>query len=141
MPNTDSAGFEVLDEEECYALLATTALGRVAVSVDAMPAIFPVNFVVINRQVVFSTGLGTKLTAALAGAVVGFEADWVDDRGQAAWSVQAVGRCMIVEPGSDTEAAALVAVRALAPVPRRFLVKVRPLRISGRRLPAPSSGR
>jgi len=135
MPNTDSAGFEILDDEECYALLVSTSLGRVAVSVEALPAIFPVTFALIDRQVVFSTGLGTKLSAALAGRVVGFEADWVAADGRAAWSVQLVGMSMVVESGSDMEAAALVAVHALAPVPRRFLVKVRPFRISGRRLP------
>ena len=75
----DSAGFEVLDEEECYALLAGASLGRVGVTVGAMPAIFPVNFALVGHHVVFSTGLGTKLTAALAGSVVAFEADWADE--------------------------------------------------------------
>ena len=120
MAKVDSAGFEVLDEEECYALLAGASLGRVGVTVGAMPAIFPVNFALVGRHVVFSTGLGTKLTAALAGSVVAFEADWADETGGAAWSVQAVGRSTLVEPGSDLEAAALVAVASgpcATPVP------------------------
>jgi nitroimidazol reductase NimA-like FMN-containing flavoprotein (pyridoxamine 5'-phosphate oxidase superfamily) len=137
MAKVDSAGFEVLDDDECYALLAGASLGRVGVSVGAMPAIFPVNFALVERCVVFCTGLGTKLTAALVGTVVAFEADWADESCRAAWSVLAVGRSAVVDPGSDLGAAALVAARAFSPVPRRFLVRIKPDHISGRRLPAP----
>ena len=118
-------------------MLGEATLGRVAVVVGALPAIFPVNFALIAGQVVFSTGVGTKLTAALDGGVVAFEADHVDPEKRAAWSVQVVGESMLVEPSSDMEAAALVAVRALAPLPRHFLVKIRPNFVSGRRLPPP----
>jgi len=134
MPKLDSAGFEVLEEDGCYELLGQSSLGRVGVTMDALPAIFPVNYALIELQIVFSTGHGTKLTAALNAAVVAFEADFVNEQGTEAWSVQAIGRAILVDPGSDLEAAAKVAVRALAPVPRRFLVKIRPARISGRRL-------
>ncbi len=135
MPKIDSAGFEVLDEEECYALLASVSLGRVGVTMDATPAILPVNYALIDGQVVFATGLGSKLTAALSSSVVAFEADWVDEvSGAAAWSVQGHGSSMVVEPGSDLEADALLAVRSLAPLPRHFLAKVRLRHVSGRRL-------
>ena len=130
----DSAGFEILGEDECYELLAHTTLGRLAVTVDAMPAIFPVCFALIDRQIVFSTGQGTKLSAAVAGKVLAFEADWVAEDQKAAWSVQAVGRSLMVEPGSGLEAAARLVVAALAPVPRPYLVKLRPAYVSGRRL-------
>ena len=133
--NIDSAGFEILEDDDCYTLLSSVTLGRVGVTIAALPAIFPVNFALIQRQIVFSTGTGTKLTAALSATVVAFEADWVDEANRAAWSVQAVGRSMIVEAASDMEAAAKVAVRALAPVARPYLVKIMPARISGRRLP------
>jgi hypothetical protein len=135
VPKIDSAGFEVLDEEECYALLGSVSLGRVAVTMDATPAILPVNYALIDRQVVFATGLGSKLTAALMSSVVAFEADGVDEASGAAWSVQGHGSSMVLEPGSDLEADALLAVRSLAPLPRHFLAKVRLRRISGRRLP------
>lgn len=117
--------------------MGEATLGRVSVVVGGLPAIFPVNFALIAGQVVFWTGIGTKLTAALDGRVVAFEADHVDPGKRAAWSVHVVGESMLVEPGSDTEAAALLAVRALAPLPRHFLVKIRPRFVSGRRLPPP----
>ena len=50
-------------------------VGRVGVTIDALPAVLPVNFVVSDGGVVFRTVPGTKLDAATAGAVVAFEAD------------------------------------------------------------------
>jgi len=135
VPRLDTAGFEMLEEDECYALLGRAKLARVAVTLDAMPAIFPVCFALIDRQLVFSTGQGTKLNVAVAGKVIGFEADWVAQDNSAAWSVLSVGRCLMVEPGSELEALAKASVHALAPVPRPYLVKVRPAYLSGRRLP------
>ena len=135
MAQIDSAGFEILDEAECYELLGEATLGRVAVTVAGYPAIFPVNFALVNRQVVFLTGRGSKLTAALDKNVVAFEVDHVGPEGRTAWSVQVLGQSVLVEPSSDIEAAALVSGRTLAPAPRRFLVKISPAVVSGRRLP------
>jgi nitroimidazol reductase NimA-like FMN-containing flavoprotein (pyridoxamine 5'-phosphate oxidase superfamily) len=135
----DSAGFEVLDVAACFSLLSTTSLGRVAVTIGALPAIFPVNFCVVGGQVVFRSGEGTKLTAALSGTIVAFEADRSDPVSGEAWSVQIVGGSEVVEPEADSAAAALAALRSLAPVPRRYLVKITPERVSGRRL-SPRSG-
>ena len=132
----DSAGFEILDQAECLSLLAKATLGRVAVTIGALPAIFPVNFCMVAGQVVFCSGEGTKLTAALSGTIVAFETDWAT-RGEV-WSVQLVGASRVVEPATDRAAAELAALRSLAPVPRRYLVKITPERISGRRLPVRS---
>jgi nitroimidazol reductase NimA-like FMN-containing flavoprotein (pyridoxamine 5'-phosphate oxidase superfamily) len=117
-------------------LLAKPTLGRVAVTIGALPAIFPVNFCMVAGQVVFCSGEGTKLTAALSGTIVAFETDWAT-RGEV-WSVQLVGASRVVEPATDRAAAELAALRSLAPVPRRYLVKITPERISGRRLPVSS---
>jgi len=132
----DSAGFEILDQAECFSLLSKVTLGRVAVTIGALPAIFPVNFCMVAGQVVFCSGEGTKLTAALSGTIVAFETDWAT-RGEV-WSVQLVGASRVVEPATDLAAAELAALRSLAPVPRRYLVKITPERISGRRLPGRS---
>jgi uncharacterized protein len=85
-------GLELLDEEECLQLAATRPVGRVAVSLDALPAVFPVNFRLDGRDVVFRTGPGTKLQAALRNAVVAFEVDDFDTDGRSGWSVMIIGR-------------------------------------------------
>lgn len=71
---TDRA-LEELAPAECLRLLASVAMGRVGVTIDALPAVLPVDFVVYDGAVVFRTVPGTKLDAATVGAVVAFEAD------------------------------------------------------------------
>ena len=85
-------GLEILDEDECLRLLDTVPVGRVAVSIGALPAVFPVNFARYDHRVVFRTGQGTKLDAAARNAVVAFEADQFDATQREGWSVMAVGR-------------------------------------------------
>ena len=85
-------GLAILDEDQCLRLLATATVGRVAVSLGALPAVFPVNFALYGRRIVFRTGRGTKLDAAVRHAVVAFEIDAFDTFEQNGWSVLAVGR-------------------------------------------------
>lgn len=89
-------GLELLDEEQCLSLLGHVHIGRVAVSLGALPAIFPVNFVLDGTSVVFRTGEGTKLAAAVDGAVIAFEADRFDALERSGWSVMAVGTASVV---------------------------------------------
>jgi uncharacterized protein len=56
-----------LGDNDCWQLLARADVGRLAVSIHNVPEIFPVNYVIDNRTVLFRTGGGTKL-AALAGS-------------------------------------------------------------------------
>ena len=68
-------GLELLSDEASMALLGTMGLGRVGVSVGALPAIFPVNYVVVRGDIIFRTGAGLKLRAALDHKVVAFQVD------------------------------------------------------------------
>jgi hypothetical protein len=56
-----------------------------------MPAIFPVNFLVVRERVIIKTVPGTKLDAALSQAVVAFEADDFSPSGRWGWSVLVQG--------------------------------------------------
>jgi len=57
---------EQLSESECWALLRTTSVGRLAVWVDDHPDIFPLNYAVDHGTVVFRSSAGTKVSAALS---------------------------------------------------------------------------
>jgi len=83
---TDRA-IEELAPAECLRLLASVPVGRVGVTIDALPAVLPVNFVVNGGAVVFRTVPGTKLDTATAGAVVAFEADDYGTETSSGWSV------------------------------------------------------
>jgi len=54
---------EILDPDQCWTLLAETTVGRLAVIVDGHPGVFPVNYRVDDRTLVFRTGSGTKQEA------------------------------------------------------------------------------
>ena len=63
---------------QCWDLLRTSEIGRLAVSIRNQPDIFPVNFVVDHGIVVFRTAEGTRLADAVLGESVAFEIDGYD---------------------------------------------------------------
>lgn len=102
---SDYDRLEELSDQECLALLRTVPVGRVGVSVEALPAILPVNFVVDRGEVLFRTVPGTKLDAAIRRVVVAFEADGYDVATGEAWSVLVRGVAEeITDPGRKSEA-------------------------------------
>ncbi|WP_026554410.1 pyridoxamine 5'-phosphate oxidase family protein [Arthrobacter sp. 35W] len=82
---------ETLTAHECWALLRGVSVGRLAVWVADHPDIFPINYTVDHGTLVFRTGEGTKLAAALDETPVALEADGVDADTGIAWSVVVKG--------------------------------------------------
>ena len=79
-----------LSTSQSWALLRQAEVGRLAVTVDGHPDIFPVNYVIGQESVVFRSAAGTKL-AACAGQQVAFEAEGQDPMTCIAWSVVVKG--------------------------------------------------
>jgi nitroimidazol reductase NimA-like FMN-containing flavoprotein (pyridoxamine 5'-phosphate oxidase superfamily) len=63
-------GLELLTEDQARGLLATGEVGRIGITIGALPAIFPVNYRLIDGSIVFRTAPGSKMSAAAEGAVV-----------------------------------------------------------------------
>ena len=80
-------GLRNLSDDECWAHLHRTRIGRLAVNNGNQPDIFPVNYVIDDGKVIVRTAEGTKLAAAIATGNVAFEIDGIDDEAQAGWSV------------------------------------------------------
>lgn len=80
-----------LDVQDCLHRLERENLGRVAVSVDAMPAIFPVVYRLAEDAIAFNAAESTRLSTATNGAVVAFEVDGIDENMEEGWSVLVVG--------------------------------------------------
>ena len=97
MDTSISSQTEVLDIDECWQLLGTVEVGRLAVAIMNVPDIFPINFVVDQHTVVFRTAEGTKLAAAVLGMGVAFEVDGYDATSGRAWSVVVRGHAMEIE--------------------------------------------
>jgi len=125
-----------LTRTECFELLADEQLGRVAVTDDRGPVVFPVNFVLDRHTVVFRTEPGTKLHAASLGARVCFEADGTDAAARTGWSV--IVRGEIAEVADPAELARLreLPLRVWAPAGRDHYVRILPAVLTGRRITA-----
>lgn len=126
-------GLEILSEELCRELLETESVGRIAISVSALPAIFPVNYRIVDGDVLFLTGEGLKANAAIAGNVVGFEVDHLDTEQHAGWSVLVVGKARIV-PDRERDTMEDLQLSPWAGGAKAHLVRVHPGFISGRRI-------
>ena len=128
-------GLEVLPVAECYTLLATQSVGRLAVTTSAgLPLVFPVGYVVDGRGIVFRSAIGTKSAAADARPVA-FEVDAVDPGTRSGWSVVVAGRAQQIR--ADAEIARLEGLH----LPRwttgsatRWM-RLHPAAVSGRRIP------
>lgn len=91
---------ETLTRDECLELLATVPVGRIGVSIGALPVILPVNFALVGDHIVIRTVPGTKLDAATRRAVVAFEVDSFATDGSSGWSVMVQGVCSeVVDAG------------------------------------------
>ena len=127
-------GLEVLSEDQCRRLLSQADVGRLAITVSALPAIFPVNYAVLDGDIVFLTGEGTKLRAAVDEAVVAFEIDDIDPETKTGWSVLVVGMAReLQEDGALARVAALGLV-PWAPGDRHHVVRLQSEIVTGRRI-------
>jgi nitroimidazol reductase NimA-like FMN-containing flavoprotein (pyridoxamine 5'-phosphate oxidase superfamily) len=82
----------VLSQQECIDLLTRVPIGRVALTLNALPVIFPVNYRLIGDSVVFGAMAGSSLSKAADGAIAAFQADSYDDAKRSGWTVMAVGQ-------------------------------------------------
>jgi nitroimidazol reductase NimA-like FMN-containing flavoprotein (pyridoxamine 5'-phosphate oxidase superfamily) len=130
---SDRFGTEVLEANECWQLLRTNEVGRLAVSITDHPDIFPVNYVADRGTVVFRTAEGTKLAAAVLGRAVAFEIDGYDAEQGVAWSVVIKGRATEIERMQDVFDALDLPLFPWHASPKHRFVRIEPFDISGRR--------
>lgn len=121
----------VLDDDESWQLLASVTLGRLVTVVAGQPEIFPVNFVVQRRTILFRTAEGRKLLSSVMDERVAFEADDHDfDRG---WSVVVKGRADVMLDDADLERADRAQLLPWIPTVKPHYVRIVAAEITGRR--------
>jgi hypothetical protein len=88
-------GSQKLSQAEAMRLLASVDYGRVVFTLNALPAIRPVNHLVDEGQIIIRTRLTTAISTVVrsadSGVVVAYEADDFDSQSQSGWSVVATG--------------------------------------------------
>ncbi len=121
-----------LSIDQCWALLDTEIVGRIALIVDGHPEIFPVNFVLERRAIVFRTGGGTKLWGAMTAKPAAFEIDGYDAHEEAAWSVMARGEIELIENEEQKQAADALLLEPWEPGEKNYYVRLAPKALTGR---------
>lgn len=130
----DRNGLEVLSRAECLHLLAQSRVGRVVVTDRALPAAFPVNFALLDEDVVFMTTAGSKLEAAEGEEVMAFEADEIDPVRHGGWSVLVQGLASVISDPDELAQARDLHLEPWAPAGQFQFVRIRAELVSGRRL-------
>lgn len=128
-------GVVELAPHECWALLRTAQVGRLAVAVDGAPDIFPLNFAVDHGTVVVRTAEGTKLAATLESTAVAFESDGFDASLDEAWSVVLKGRCRQIEGAHALSETLDLPLHPWEGSPKSRFLRLEPDVITGRRFP------
>lgn len=136
MTTDPRTGMTILDEAASWELLSTADVVRLAVVVGDDLEIFPVNAVVDERTVVFATGEGTKLAAAVVSGRVVVEADGYDRSFGEAWSVVVKGVPERLERFRDIERAEELPLVPWSSHPKQWFVRVHPTEVTGRRFVA-----
>jgi len=129
-----SRKLETLSPDGCLSLLSEAGVGRVGVSVGAIPEIFPVVYCLVDGTIMFRTGEGTKLHAATRHTVLAFEVDQFDDEVLHGWSVLVVGRSDEVTDRKRINVARLLLPDSWVPADRYHVVSIAPDRVTGRRI-------
>ncbi|MFV0494530.1 pyridoxamine 5'-phosphate oxidase family protein [Mycobacterium sp.] len=121
----------ILAASECWELMAGITLGRLVTAVGGRPEIFPVNYAVQRKTILFRTAAGTKLASTAMSSQVLFE---VDDHNVAeGWSVIVRGTARSVRGEEQIAEAERAHVLPWTDSAKPTYVRVKPEIVSGRR--------
>ncbi|MEP1125723.1 MAG: pyridoxamine 5'-phosphate oxidase family protein [Ilumatobacter sp.] len=135
MEPKSASDIEELSTSECWGLLRTVPIGRIALHNDDEIEVFPVNHLVDGGTIVFRTATGTKLTLIGQDPTCTFEADEVDVAEQLVWSVVAKGTAEQLRGHEQITSSFDMEVPTWQAGPKPTYVRMTPTVISGRRFP------
>jgi nitroimidazol reductase NimA-like FMN-containing flavoprotein (pyridoxamine 5'-phosphate oxidase superfamily) len=127
---------ELLGPSACWELLAGCPVGRLGIVTDNRPEVFPVNFAVDDRSIVFRTEPGTKLGAFAHNPSVCFEVDEIDVADRTGWSVLVKGVAGEITDAAERRRAEQLYLEFWARGQKTHWVRVVADEITGRRIHA-----
>jgi nitroimidazol reductase NimA-like FMN-containing flavoprotein (pyridoxamine 5'-phosphate oxidase superfamily) len=124
----------VLDREDCLGLLRDHYLGRIGLSVGALPVVVPVNYAVDDDRVLLCSEPGLKLEAARKGVVACLEIDDFDPLDHSGWSVLVTGRLDELTDPAEIRRAERLPLTPWTPMSDPHYMTLSTELVSGRRL-------
>jgi nitroimidazol reductase NimA-like FMN-containing flavoprotein (pyridoxamine 5'-phosphate oxidase superfamily) len=131
----EEATLETLNERECRRLLAPGGVGRFVFTTQRGPVAVPVNYRMLDGDIVFRTAEDTTLTAVSDAEPVSFEVDRIDDAMSEGWSVLVTGRVRRVSP-EELRRLETLRVQPWAGGQRTVYLRLEPRELTGRRIRA-----
>jgi uncharacterized protein len=128
-----STGVLELSPDDCWAHLKGRGFGRLAIVVDSVPRVFPMNYAAAEGVLVFRTEPGTKLRHG-PGSLACLEVDGYDPREALGWSVMATGRLEDITDAGDERSRRLRSLPLVpsAPGERHHWLALNVIEVSGR---------
>ncbi len=126
---------EALSTDRCWELLREQHVGRLAVSANNKPDIFPVNYAIDGQRIYIRTAPGHKLAAAVLGSGVAFEIDAIDSQTETGWSVVVKGIATEVEDLHGYFHAESLEIDPWAGGQKSRVIEIEPATVTGRYIP------
>jgi hypothetical protein len=124
-----------LSYSECEALLRAGVSGRVALSTPDGPQIIPLNYSVVDANIIVRTSPYSVLGTYGRDATLAFEVDHFDHANHRGWSVVARGRADVVEdPAELKHIRSVWEPRPWASGARALFLRIRWSELTGRQL-------
>ena len=127
------ATLETLNERDCRRLLAAGGVGRFVFTTARGPVALPVNYRMVDGDVVFRTAEDASFTAVSEAEPVSFEVDRIDDAMSEGWSVLVSGRVRRVTP-DELRQLETMRIEPWAGGRRSVFLRVEPHEVTGRRI-------
>lgn len=124
-----------LSYSECETLLRAGVVGRIALSTPTGPHIVPVNYSIVDSEIIVRTSAYSVLGTYGRDATLAFEVDHLDLQNQRGWSVVARGRADVITEQTELEHVRKVwEPRPWAGGTRGLFLRIRWTELSGRQL-------
>ncbi|KAA9111411.1 pyridoxamine 5'-phosphate oxidase family protein [Microbacterium rhizomatis] len=135
-PSAAESGVEELTVDQCWQMLQSEDLGRVAIdNIDGTPDLFPVNYLVRDEKLYFRSAPGRKLRSIAQNPEVAFEVD-----GRVAgirWSVVVRGTAERMNVDAEITEAGVLDLVSASPTRKFNFIRLTPGSVSGRRFRVP----
>jgi transcriptional regulator with XRE-family HTH domain len=138
-PGTGPVGgravLEAMDRAECEAHLAQGGVGRYVFDAPKGPVAYPVNFTVLDGDVVFRTASDISLDpGGRPDPAWSFEVDRIDDSMAEGWSVLVTGEARVVQDDQERARIDATGLQPWAGDTRNVYVRLTPRQVTGRRI-------
>jgi len=131
---SDQPSLEQLTVEECYAMVAPGGVGRLVYADEQGPVAVPVNFGVLDRDILFRTNSDAIVHVVGSAQEVSFEVDHLDEALSEGWSVLLTGSARIIVGADEMGRARTLGIAPWAGGERPTFVRLAPRQVSGRRI-------